>query len=332
MSGDPPIAPGLDGEGEDLRAVREALDELRHEIRTRFARDDESPSGPGRRSDWEEAFGSLRRRLANLGVRERSDEIDEFGMDVEAVEAWRPVFDFLFDRYWRVHVDGSEHLPKPGPCLLVANRSGILPYDGWMIAHAVERAAPALGRPRFSVADWLITRPFAQPQLTRLGGVRACRENVERLLATGSSVSVFPEGAKGATKEFRDRYRLQRFGRGGVIRVALASGVPLIPVGVVGAEEAHPVLWKARTPGRWLGLPFVPVTPTFPLLGPLGALPLPTQWVLRFGEPFDFGDLPPDAERDELLISRLNEDLRARIQALVDGARSARESIWTLAD
>jgi 1-acyl-sn-glycerol-3-phosphate acyltransferase len=194
------------------------------------------------------------------------------------------------------------------------------------ISHCVERFRGDLGRPRFTVADWLITLPFAQPYLARLGGVRACRENVDRLLRTGHSVAVFPEGVKGAAKVFRERYRLQRFGRGGVIRVAIECGIPLVPVGIVGAEEAHPILFKWVPPGR--PLPFVPVTPTFPWLGPLGMLPLPSKWVIRVGSPVDLSDLGAEAARDELLMSRLTEDLRAEIQALVDLGLSERESVW----
>ena len=316
--------PELDGDAE-IVALREALDDLRREIQVRFA---------GRREDAEgerplaidELFSELRRRVATLGMSERSGEVDEFGMDEVVLRRAASVFDFLYERYWRVDLSGLEHLPAEGPVLLVANRSGLLPYDGLMLAHALERECPDLGRTRFTVADWLVTLPFVQPYLARLGGVRACRENVDRLLASGRSVLVFPEGMKGAAKVFRDRYRLQRFGRGGVIRVALESGVPLIPIGVVGAEEAHPILFKWIPPGR--PLPFLPVPPTFPLLGPLGVLPLPTKWVVRIGAPYELSDLGPEAVRDELLLSRLTEDLRAEIQALVDAGLSERESIW----
>jgi 1-acyl-sn-glycerol-3-phosphate acyltransferase len=311
-------------DGEDLVALREALDDLRREIDGRFRGRASLPAPqlPAFDTMWDE----LRRRLATIGMSERSGEVDEFGMDAHWVERLGPVFDLLFERYWRVDVGGLEVVPT-GPCLLVANRSGLLPYDALMLAHALVRARGPQARPRFSVADWLMTLPFAQPTLARLGGVRACRENVERLLGQARSVVVFPEGVKGAAKPFRDRYRLQRFGRGGVIRLALETGVPLVPVGIVGAEEAHPILFKWIPPGR--PLPFVPVTPTFPLLGPLGVLPLPTKWVIRVGEPIDLRSLGPDAGNDELLLSRLTTDLRGEIQALVERGLAARESPWS---
>lgn len=308
----------------ELEALREALDDLRREIEVRFTR---RRAGSSERSvAFEELFSELRRRLATLGMSERSGEVDEFGMDEVVLRRAAGLFDFLYDRYWRVDLGGLENLPSEGPVLLVSNRSGLLPWDGLILAHAFSRVRPDLGRLRFTVADWLVTLPFAQPYLARLGGVRACRENVDRLLGSGRSVVVFPEGVKGAAKVFRERYRLKRFGRAGVIRVALASGVPLVPVGVVGAEEVHPILFKWIPPGR--PVPFLPVTPTFPWLGPFGVLPLPSKWVIRIGAPCELSDLGREASRDELLLSRLNEDLRSEIQALVDTGLAERESVW----
>lgn len=310
-----------------VEELREALDGLRDEIRTRF------PSAPiasrvAGYLDWGNLYGSLRRRASTFGMTERSGEVDEFGLDDVALGQMRPILELFFDQYWRVEVHGIERLPDTGPCLLVANRSGVLPYDGLMISHAIERYHPLHPRTRFTVADWLMTQPFVQPYLARLGGVRACRENAERLLESGHFALVFPEGMKGATKPFRDRYRLKRFGRGGAVRVALESGVPLVPVGVVGAEEAHPILFKLRSPARVLGLPFLPLTPTFPMMGPLGALPLPTKWVIRFGEPLSIDHFEADAAEDELLVTRLTEELRANIQVLIDQGLRDRESIW----
>jgi 1-acyl-sn-glycerol-3-phosphate acyltransferase len=312
----------------EYEEIEQALAALRTEIRARFPARRE-PRSPSRDVDWHELYQGLRRLVSALGMRERSGEVDEFGMDEVVLSRARPLFELLFDRYWRVDLAGLEAMPGSGPCLMVANRSGLLPYDGLMLAHAVERFHESGERPRFLVADWLITLPFVQPYLAQLGGVRACRENAERLLDAGRFVIAFPEGAKGATKVFRERYRLKRFGRGGVVRVALANRVPLVPVGIVGAEEAHPMLFKWHTPARGVGLPFLPVTPTFPLLGPLGFLPLPSKWVIRVGKPIALDHMEPDAAADELLISRLTEELRAQIQALVDAGLSDRESIWS---
>ncbi|MBW2494383.1 MAG: acyltransferase family protein [Deltaproteobacteria bacterium] len=256
-----------------------------------------------------------------------SDSSSEQSPDEIVLRRARPLLDLLYEHYWRIELHGFERIPESGPLLLVANRSGLLPYDGLMVSHAIWRRRPEL-RPRFMVADWLITLPFVQPYLARLGGVRACRENAERLIRSGESVLAFPEGVKGAAKVFRERYRLKRFGRGGVLRVALETRVPIIPIGIVGAEEAHPILFKWNAPARAVGLPFLPVTPTFPLFGPLGFFPLPTKWVIRIGEPISIDHLPPDAASDALLISRMNEQLRSEVQLLVDTGLSDRSSVW----
>jgi hypothetical protein len=241
-----------DLDAEKLDVVREALRDLRHQIRSRVPEalhDDRAR----RDFDWMVLVDELRHRISTFGMSERSAAVDEFGMDEVALDRSRSLLDFLQHRYWRIDVRGREHLPQETGCLYVANRSGLLPYDGLMLSHLVEGLHPQGDRPRFLVADWLITLPFVQPYLARLGGVRACRENADRLLRTGRSVVAFPEGAKGAAKVFGERYRLKRFGRGGVVRAAIEGEVPLVPVGIVGAEEAHPILFKTHTLARSIG-------------------------------------------------------------------------------
>ncbi len=318
--------------GEELEALHLALRGLRREIRTRTGElrgpVSEATGTLPAEFDWLAVLQELRRRLGSFGMVERSAEIDEFGMDAITLERARLLLDFLMDRYFRVEVLGLDAVDPDVPNLLVSNHSGLLPYDGLMLSHAVERWHPRHARPRFLVADWLITLPFAQPYLARLGGVRACRENADRLLRKGHSVIAFPEGAKGAAKVFAERYALKRFGRGGVIRAAVENRVPLVPVGIVGAEESNPILFKSYTPARALGLPFLPVTPTFPWLGPLGLVPFPTKWVVKVGAPIPLGDLEVGALDDELLLSRLTEELRGCIQDLVDDALERRESVW----
>ena len=316
------------GEDQSLEVLHLALRDLGREIRAR-SEGGAAIETPPREFDWLGVFEELRHRVGALGMVERSGEVDEFGMDPVTLRHLRLLLDFLMDKYWRVETIGLDSIPTRGPSLLVANRSGLLPYDSLMLCHAIERWHPRRERPRFLVADWLITLPFVQPYLARLGGARACRENADRLLRSGHSVIAFPEGVKGAAKVFRERYQLQRFGRGGIVRVAVENRVPLVPIAVVGAEEAHPILFKAQLPARALGLPFLPVTPTFPLLGPLGLLPLPTKWIVKVGEPIPLDGLEPSALEDELLVSRLTEELRARIQALVADGLEARSSVWS---
>jgi|ETNmetMinimDraft_30_1059905.scaffolds.fasta_scaffold01803_1 1-acyl-sn-glycerol-3-phosphate acyltransferase len=322
-----PVDAVNDAREDELAELDRALESLRTEIRSRF------PAGPRPSSSFGvpalvSIFSELRQRLATFGMHEQPGDVDEFGMDEVALRRARPLLELLFDTWWRVEVKGLERLPPTGPCLLAANRSGLVPYDGLMLANAVARFDPRGLRPAFMVDDRMAALPFVQPYLARLGGVRACSDNARRLLGSGRRVIAFPEGARGATKLFRERYRLQRFARGGVVRVALQTQAPLVPVGVVGAEEAHPVLFKTHGTARAVGFSFLPVTPTFPLLGPLGLVPFPTKWTMRFGEPLELRELPPDAEHDELLVSRLTEQLRSRVQELVDRALSDRESVW----
>lgn len=304
-------------------AIEDAIASLRAQLGARFAPPEEGGV------DWLALFDAARRRFARIGgMRDVSGEVDDFGMDADAVAGARVWLDWLYERWWRVEVSGLDALPRGGPLLFVANHSGLLPWDGLMLAHALERHDPSAPRARFLVADWIATLPFAAPAITRLGGVRACRENAERLLRTGRSVISFPEGAKGAAKVFRERYRVQRFGRGGVVRTAIAARVPLIPVAVVGAEEAHPVLFKIRSAARAVGLPFVPVTPTFPAFGPLGLVPLPSKWSIHFGEPIATDEIDAAAAADEPLVWRMTEELRDRIQSMLDDAVRRRASVW----
>jgi len=320
------------------RELRSALRGLRREIDQRFLDRTERGRGDSARTapaaaegtfDWIQLFDELRHRLGNTGIDERSGEVDEFGLDVLTLVRSQALLDFLVDRYWRVDLAGAEMLPEEGPVLFVANHSGLLPWDGLVFAHRLLRERPRWPRTRFLVADWLVTLPFAQPLLARLGGVRACRENTDRLLRRGRPVLAFPEGEKGAAKDFRQRYQLQRFGRGGAVKAALECGVPLVPVGIVGAEEAHPILYKSRLAGRATGLPFVPVTPTFPALGPFGLLPLPAKWSIEIGEPLDLSGVDPSAAQDELYVSRMNEQLRANIRELLARGLQRRSSAWT---
>jgi 1-acyl-sn-glycerol-3-phosphate acyltransferase len=297
----------------------EALAALHETVRAQLARHESQPL------DLPTAFDAVRRRVQTLGMSERAGEVDDFGLDPVVVDRSRRFFEWLRRRYWRLEMQGIDNVPTSGPVLFVGNRSGLFPFDGLMSAHVIERELPAIARPRFLVADWLIKQPFAQPFLARLGGVRACPENATRLLQMGTSVVAFPEGAKGATKLFRDRYRLRRFGRGGVLRLARATGVPVVPLAIVGAEEIYPILMRSRTLARQLGVPLFPVTPTFPWLGLAGALPPPSTWYTECGEPFEMPSRPLAGSSEELLIAEQTDRLRLELQTLVDRLARARE-------
>ncbi|HKC12165.1 MAG TPA: lysophospholipid acyltransferase family protein, partial [Vicinamibacteria bacterium] len=208
------------------------------------------------------------------------------------------------------------------------NHSGVLPWDGMMIKLAVRHEHPARRECRLLALDMFALLPFLAPLLAKSGEVRANPENGERLLGKGELVGVFPEGVKGVGKYFQQRYRLARFGRGGFVRLALRTGAPIIPCAVVGAEEIHPVVAKADWVGRPFGLPYFPITPTFPALGPLGVIPLPSKWSIEFADPLPTGTYGPEAAEDPILVNRLSEQVRSTIQGMIDGRLAGRRSVW----
>lgn len=288
-------------------------------------------AAPAARADGPEILSTdfYQRQWGREGSRSRAEEIDEFGFDPAYEERYRPLFDFLYRTYFRVEVDGVSAIPAEGRCLVVCNHSGgPIPYDGIMLRTALRREHPQGRELRWLAEDFVYYLPFAGTMMNRLGAVRACQENAERLLAAGKLVAVFPEGVKGIGKLYRDRYKLQRFGRGGFIRLCLRTRTPLVPCAIVGAEEANPLLYRFEHLTRALGIPYVPITPTFPALGPLGLVPAPTKWKMRFGEMIRFDAYGPEAAEDEILVGRLAERVRGTIQELIDGTLAERRSIW----
>jgi 1-acyl-sn-glycerol-3-phosphate acyltransferase len=246
-------------------------------------------------------------------------EEDEWGFDPGFTTAAQPLLDLLYDRWWRVTASGVEHVPRDGRALLVANHAGVLPWDAAMIGTALKRAHPpgAARDPRFLVLDWAFSLPWASVAIRRIGGVPASPHNAARLLEQDHLVMVFPEGAKGVGKPYKERYRLQRFGRGGFVELALRTGAPIVPVAVVGSEEIYPKLGELPGVAKLVGAPYMPITPTFPLLGPLGAIPLPSRWRIAFGAPLDLRGLGPEVADDRATVLELAEEVRERIQEMV---------------
>lgn len=269
-----------------------------------------------------------RQHWGRIAMRDRSETTDDFGLDPAYEARWRPVWEFLYDRWWRVEVEGIHHIPAEGPAALVANHGGAVPFDGVMLSTAVRREHPAQRQLRWLAEDFVFHMPFAGAFVNRIGAVRACQENAERLIRQGNLVALFPEGVKGIGKLYKDRYKLQRFGRGGHIKLAIRTRSPIIPVTILGNEDTHPMLAGSDRLAKLLGMPYLPITPTFPLLGPLGLLPLPAKWRIIFGEPIPVAHLPPEAADDELLVGRLNEKLRATIQDTLDRALRERVSVF----
>lgn len=273
---------------------------------------------------WE----SLAQLQRDLYFAWHSEEVDDFGLDPRFAETIRPFFEFLYTVWWRVEASGIEHVPARGPALIVANHSGVLPYDGMMVKLALQHNHPARRECRMLALDMFALLPFLAPMLAKNGEIRANPENAERVLQRGELVGVFPEGVKGVGKYYRTRYKLARFGRGGFVRVALRTGAPLIPCAVVGAEEIHPVVAKADWFGRPFGFPYFPITPTFPLLGLLGLVPLPSKWSIDFGDPLPVEQYGPEGAEDPILVNRLAEQMRSAIQKMIDGRLARRHSVW----
>jgi 1-acyl-sn-glycerol-3-phosphate acyltransferase len=257
-----------------------------------------------------------------------ADEVDEFGYDPAYERKLMPLFDLMYEKYFRVELHGIDRVPAEGRCLLVANHSGTLPLDGLMLRMAVRCEHPRHRDVRWLAEDGIFHFPFLGNMTNRVGAVRACQENAERLLEHESLVAVFPEGNKGIGKLFRERYRLQRFGRGGFVKLCLRTRTPIVPVAIVGGEETNPLLARFEYLTKSLGIPYLPVTPTFPLLGPAGLLPAPTKWKIFFGEPIAIVDYPPASADDEILVGRLTERVRGAIQSMLDRAISERRSVW----
>lgn len=262
------------------------------------------------------------------GLRSRAEEVDEFGLDRSFDAKLRPVLDFLYRRYFRIQTDGIENVPNEGRAVIVGNHSGSIPIDGLMLRAALRLDHPANRDLRWLAEDFLFYLPFAGVFMNRAGAVRACQENAERLLLRDNLIAVFPEGVQGIRKLFRDRYRLQRFGRGGYIRLCLRTRAPLIPCAIIGGEEASPLLYRFDALADLLRIPYLPVTPTFPALGALGLVPAPTKWRIKFGEPMRFDNYGPEAADDDLLVGRLSERVRTTIQSMLENGLQKRRSVW----
>lgn len=255
-------------------------------------------------------------------------ETDEWGLDWEFVETIRPLFDFMYKYYWRVETTGMAHIPDYGRALIVANHSGQLPFDGAMIGTAVMNEHPAQRLVRNLYAAWFPTLPFFSALFEKMGQALATEENGIRLLEQEELVGVYPEGYKGVSKLFKDRYKLARFGRGGFVRMALATGAPMIPTAVVGAEEIYISLKKSETIAKLIRWPYFPISPRFPWLGLLGTIPYPTKWFIDFGEPIPTDAYPPDAAENMMLISQLTDQVRNIIQEMLNQRLAQRSSVF----
>jgi 1-acyl-sn-glycerol-3-phosphate acyltransferase len=274
---------------------------------------------------WEHGLAEL---LAFLRRRVTGDyAVDEFGFDPDltsrlAMATVRP----LVEKWFRVEVQGIENIPTDGGALLVANHSGTIPIDslvtGLVVHDHADRYLRMLG------ADLVFRMPFFGEAARKAGATLACNEDAERMLGQGELVGVWPEGFKGVGKPFSERYTLQRFGRGGFVSAALHTRVPIVPCSIVGAEEIYPLVGNLPTLARLLGVPYIPITPFFPWLGPLGMIPLPSKWLIEFGEPIRTDALTDEQADDPMIVFNLTDQVRETIQQTLYALLMQRRNVF----
>jgi 1-acyl-sn-glycerol-3-phosphate acyltransferase len=275
---------------------------------------------------WEprlaEFLAFLRRRLTG------DFAVDDFGFDREVTEqfllaAMRPIA----QKWFRVEVRGAENIPTEGGALVVSNHSGTVPLDGLVTAVSIRDHTGRFLRPLG--ADLVFKLPIIGDLARKGGATLACNEDAERMLRDGELVGVWPEGFKGIGKPFSERYKLQRFGRGGFVSAAIRTGVPIVPTSVVGAEEIYPLVGNIPSLARLLGIPYLPITPLFPLLGPLGLIPLPSKWLIEFGEPIRTDTYDVGAAEDPMLVFNVTDQVRESIQQTLYTLLMKRKSVFS---
>jgi 1-acyl-sn-glycerol-3-phosphate acyltransferase len=257
-------------------------------------------------------------------------QVDDWGRSERVFDAIEPLLDFYYQHWFRVEVEGIENVPDTGGALLVSNHSGALPPDAPMIMQALRHEHPH-SRPVYMLGEnWFKGYPGVSMLVSKIGLVPAHPANAQRLLRDeGRLVLAFPEGQKGSRKLYWQRYRLRRFGRGGFVRTAMRAGVPIVPIAVLGAEEAMPIFAHVPLLERVTGLLYFPINHAFPHFGLAAALMyLPAKFRIRFLEPVDLGRYEPEDAEDVALVQRLTEQIRGRIQAELDDLQAARGSVW----
>ncbi len=271
-----------------------------------------------------DAAAFLRRRLTG------DYDIDDYGFDRDLTESvLMPLLRPLHRHYWRVSSHGIEHLPTEGGGLVVANHAGTLPVDA-MIAR-LDILEHTGRHARELAADLVFKTPYVASLGRKTGATLASGDDADRLLSSGELVAVWPEGFKGIGKPWKDRYKLQRFGRGGFVATALRAQVPIIPTAIVGSEEIYPMIYDLRVVARLLGLPYFPVVPqmfALPVLGPLALLPLPSKWIIEYGDPIDTSDYGPEAADDPMAVFDLTDRVRDTIQQMLLRNLMGRRSVF----
>jgi 1-acyl-sn-glycerol-3-phosphate acyltransferase len=272
----------------------------------------------------------LRQLRELVPAAEPGRQLDDWGRSERVFDAIEPLLDFYYQHWFRVEVEGIEHVPDEGGALLVSNHSGALPPDAPMIMQAIRREHPH-SRPVYMLGEhWFKGYPGVSMLTSKIGLVAAHPANAQRLLRDeGRLVLVFPEGQKASRKLYWQRYRLRRFGRGGFVRTAMRAGAPIVPIAVLGAEEAMPIFAHVPLLERVTGLLYFPINHAFPHFGLAAALMyLPAKFKIRFLEPVDLTGYEPQDADDLALVQGLAEAIRGRIQAELDELQVTRRSVW----
>jgi 1-acyl-sn-glycerol-3-phosphate acyltransferase len=254
-----------------------------------------------------------RRRIENAPIHLNSAGMDDWGLDPQTLQAGLAAFRWIYRDYFRVETVGIENVPQ-GRVLLIANHGGQLPWDGILIGMSMLLDAKPARVARGMLERWFPSLPFLSTFFVRVGQMVGDQNNCRDLLLKDQCVLVFPEGVRGSGKVFHKRYQLQRFGTG-FVRLALETKTPIVPVAVIGSEEMYPAIFHLQKLAKWMRVPYVPVTPLFPLLGPVGALPLPAKVTLRYGKPILLeGD--PDAPESVIqgMVDQVKTALKGEIQ------------------
>lgn len=259
----------------------------------------------------------------------RMEDVDEWGRSERFRKMMRQMYSPIYKHWFRAEWDGLEKIPQTGGALLVCNHAAAIPSDAPVIMHGIEED---LGRPVYALADFFFrTVPWLGTAWSRAGGLSAHPDNALRLLRDqGQLALVFPEGTKGPSKVFKDRYRLRRFGRGGFVEIAMRAGVPVVPIVCIGAEESMPIVFRLPSVAKALNVPYVPITANMLLLGPLGVLGyFPAKFKLRVLDPVTF-DMPSGQERySKSRIMDEAEKIRTQMQETIWDMLRDRRSVWS---
>jgi 1-acyl-sn-glycerol-3-phosphate acyltransferase len=274
---------------------------------------------------------ALRHRLGTLGdlVRlfEPPERLDRYGLDPRFAERLAPVMEFFYSTWWRVQVRGIESVPATGPVIVAANHAGVVPWDAFVLRHALRRDHPAHRDLRPLLDDRECGLPVFGAAAIRAGAVRASAEAAGRLLSEGGAAAVFPEGSAGARKPWRDRYTLVRFGRGGFVKVALRARASIVPCAIVGSEEASPGISRTGWLAERLGVPLLAGN-TALRLDAAALVPLPSRWSLRFAPAIEVAEHDPAAADDPSVVNALTERVRSQVQSMLDEDVASRSSVF----